>query len=255
MKKAITLKISIIAGLLACSTFPPLSPTISYAADFPGANKQITYTSAAPAITVTGYAERTVSPDTAGLTLGIVSEATTTADAKTANDQIMNRVITNLMQLGIARADMKTSSFSITPNYTLNSDKKTRSISNYSVENMLSVKTHDFTKLSDIIQKATDSGANQIYDVRFYLENDRVVKDELTAEALRNGKKQALLIANSLDLGLGDVLSASVSDYSPSYNIANFAKLSMRTADSSTPVEEGTLKITATANLTFAIRQ
>jgi hypothetical protein len=29
----------------------------------------------------------------------------------------------------------------------------------------------------------------------------------------------------------------------------------MRAADSSTPIEEGTLKITATASLSFAIRQ
>ncbi|MFA7068307.1 MAG: SIMPL domain-containing protein, partial [Acidaminococcaceae bacterium] len=159
------------------------------------------------------------------------------------------------MQLGIAKADMKTSSFSITPNYTLNSITNMRSITSYSVGNMLSVKTHDFTKLSNIIQNATDSGANQIYGVRFYLENDVKVKNELMMEALQNGKKQASLIANSLGLGLGDVLSASVSDYSPSYNTVSFEKLNMRATSSSTPIEAGTLKLSSTANLAFAIRQ
>jgi len=255
MKKATTLKISLIAGLLACSTLSALIPNISYAADFTEKNKQITYNAALPAISVTGYAERTVSPDTASITLGVVSEADTTAEAKIANDQAMNLIISNLMELGISKADMKTSSFTISPNYTLNADKKTRSITGYSVGNMLSVKTHDFTKLSDIIQNSTESGANQIYAVRFYLENDTIIKDELVAEALRNGKKQASLIATSLGIRLGDVLSVSVSDYSPSYNIVNFEKLSMRAADSSTPIEEGTLKITATASLSFAIRQ
>jgi len=255
MKKTTTLKINVIAGLLACSTLSPLIPNISYAADFAGANKQITYTAAVPAITVTGYAERTVSPDTASITLGVISEAANPADAKIANDEAMNLIITNLMELGISKADMKTSSFSVTPNYTLDSDKKTRTITSYSVGNMLSVKTHDFIMLANIIQKATDSGANQIYGVRFYLENDTAVKNELMAAALRNGKKQASLIANSLGLSLGPVLSASVSDYSPSYNTINFDKLSMRAATSSTPIEEGTLKISATANLAFAIRQ
>jgi len=255
MKKATTLKISLIAGLIACSTLSVLMPNVSYATDFIEKNKQITYTTALPAISVTGFAERTVSPDTASITIGVVSEASTTADAKIANDQAMNVIITNLTELGISKSDMKTSSFSITPNYTLNTDKTARSITSYSVGNMLSIKTHDFTKLSNIIQTATDSGANQIYGVRFYLQNDNTIKDELTAEALRNGKKQASLIASSLGLHLGDVLSVSVSDYSPSYNTVNFEKLSMRAADSRTPIEEGTLKITATASLSFAIRQ
>ena len=255
MKKATTLKISLIAGLIACSTLSVLMPNVSYATDFTEKNKQITYNAALPAISVTGYAERTVSPDTASITLGVVSEAANTADAKLANDQAMNIIITNLMELGIPKADMKTSSFSITPNYTLNTDKAARSITSYSVGNMLSIKTHDFAKLSNIIQTATDSGANQMYGVRFYLENDNTIKDELTAEALRNGKKQASLIASSLGLHLGDVLSVSVSDYSPSYNTVNFEKLSMRAADSSTPLEAGTLKISATASLAFAIRQ
>jgi uncharacterized protein len=255
MKKATTLKINVIAGLIACSMLSPLIPNISYAADLHEANKQISYTTTLPAISVTGYAERTVSPDTASITLGVVSEAANTADAKAANDEAMNQVIANLIELGIPKADMKTSSFSMTPNYTLNADKTTRSITSYSVGNMLSIKTHDFTKLSNIIQTATDSGANQMYGVRFYLENDNVIKDELTTEALRNGKKQASLIASSLGLRLGDVLSVSVSDYSPSYNTVNFEKLNMRAAASSTPIESGTLKLTATASLAFAIRQ
>ncbi len=255
MKRNTTLKIRVITGLLTCAILVALVPNISYAADFTRTNKQVTYTTSAPAITVTGYAERIVSPDTVGINLGVVSQANTTAEAKTANDQAMNLIITNLMQLGISKADMKTSSFSITPNYTINSDTKIQSITSYSVGNTISVKTHDFTKLSDIIQNATDSGANQIYGIRFYLENNTKVKNELMVEALQNGKKQASLIASSLGLGLGDVLSVSVSEYSPSYNTVSFEKLSMRSTSSSTPVEAGTLKISATANLAFAIRQ
>ena len=255
MKKSVMLKISLITGLLICSPLLNLFQNISYAANSAETNKSITYTTAMPSITVTGYAERTVVPDSASITLGVVSQAATTTDAKTANDRIMNIIFTSLLQLGISKEDMKTSSFSITPNYTLNSDKKTRSITSYSVENMLSVKTNDFTKLSDIIQQAADAGANQIHGIRFYLENDSAIKNELTVEALQNGKKQALLIATSLGLGLSDVLSASVSDYSPSYNTVNFEKLSIRTTDASTPIEAGTLKITSTANLVFAIRQ
>ena len=87
MKKTTKLKISVLTGLLTCTMLASLLPPISYAADFTKTNKQITYTASVPAITVTGYAERTVLPDTASISLGVVSEADTTADAKTANDQ------------------------------------------------------------------------------------------------------------------------------------------------------------------------
>lgn len=255
MKKPTTLKISILVGLLSCSSLFNLSPTKAYAANFATTNKQITYTSTVPAITVTGYAERIVAPDTASITLGVINQASTSSDAKTSNDEIMALIITNLSQLGLAKADMKTSSFSITPTYTLSPDKATRSITGYSVRNMLTVKTHDFTELSNILQKATDAGANEISSVRFYLEDATAIKTELTVEALQNGKKEALLIANSLGLHLGDVLSASVSNYSPTYNTVNFEKLSLRTSSANTPLEAGTLKIDVTANLAFAINQ
>lgn len=256
MKKSTKLKTSVLASLFACALLTTIIvPRTGFASDFAKTNRQITYTAAMPSINATGYAERSVAPDTASINLGVVTRANTTSEAKTVNDEVMNRVITALTQLGIARTDMKTSNFSITPNYTSHPDTKISSITSYSVVNTLSIKTHDFTQLSDIIQKAADCGANQMYNVRFYLENQAKIKNELMAAALQNGKKQAALIANSLGLGLGDVLSASVSDYSPSYNTINFKKLSMRGASLTTPIEAGTLKISVTANLAFSIRQ
>ena len=88
-----------------------------------------------PTVSVSGYAEEKVVPDTAYITVGMNTTAATAEEARMQNDTIMNRVQHSALSLGIAQKDMKTRNFNVYPTY-----DKNQKINGYSVSNDLELK-------------------------------------------------------------------------------------------------------------------
>ena len=69
----------------------------------------------APSITVVGSGTAAAPPDTAEVTAGVVTQATTAAQALTQNSAAMDRVMKAVTGLGIAERDVRTSGVSVMP--------------------------------------------------------------------------------------------------------------------------------------------
>ena len=165
-----------------------------------------------PTVSVSGYAEEKVVPDTAYITVGMNTTAATAEEARMQNDTIMNRVQHSALSLGIAQKDMKTRNFNVYPTY-----DKNQKINGYSVSNDLELKVTDFTLISKLIAKAMQDGANDINGVRFTTEKADTVRSNLIKTAIYNGKQTAQAAAEATGHRLGDVKSITINGNSPSY--------------------------------------
>lgn len=206
-----------------------------------------------PTIHVTGYAEQEVAPDTVSLTLTVTTIRATMEEAKQENDEKMNHLVQHLLQKGITKENMKTSLFQITPQYTSTAPQK---IKGYAVQNTLTLTLHDFTLLPPLLSTATAEGITQVTNLHFYLSDDTHVREQLLRQATQNGTHQAQVVAEALQRQLGPVLTAQVIGPSPSYS-RTYTTISLKTlanATPSTPIEEGTTKITTTIDLTFTLQ-
>ena len=125
---------------------------------------------AADTITMSGYAEEKVVPDTATLSIGVVVQADTAKDASDQNAAIMSAVVAELKALGLEDKEMQTSYVSVYPVY--NYDKE-QTITGYSASNSVQVTTTKIGNLSDIIDRSTAAGANQIGSISFSVSDDR----------------------------------------------------------------------------------
>ena len=150
----------------------------------------------APTVSVSGYAEEKVAPDTAYITVGMNTTAATAKEARMQNDTIMNRVQHSALSLGIAQKDMKTRNFNVYPTY-----DKNQKINGYSVSNYLELKVTDFTLISKLIAKAMQDGANDISGVYFTTEKADTVRSNLIKTAIYNGKQTAQAAAEATSLG------------------------------------------------------
>ena len=112
-------------------------------------------------VTVTGYAQQEVAPDTAYVTIGTTSTDADAQQARTKNNLAMNQVTNALKAMGIPAENMKTTGFYMSPNY----DMKGQKVTSYTVTNSLEVKLTDLTMVSQVINKAGSLGANQINNV------------------------------------------------------------------------------------------
>ena len=124
-------------------------------------------------VTVTGYAQQEVAPDTAYVTIGTTSTDADAQQARTKNNLAMNEVTNALKAMGIPAENMKTTGFYMSPNY----DMKGQKVTSYTVSNNLEVKLTDLTMVSQVINKAGSLGANQINNVRFTNEHADQIKE------------------------------------------------------------------------------
>ena len=115
----------------------------------------------ASVVTVTGYAQQEVAPDTAYVTIGTTSTDADAQQARTKNNLAMNEVTNALKAMGIPAENLKTTGFYMSPNY----DVKGSKITSYTVTNNLEVKLTDLSMVSQVINKAASLGANQVNNV------------------------------------------------------------------------------------------
>ena len=207
----------------------------------------------AAGITVSGTAERMVQPDLAYIELGVETRGDTAQSAVAQNAEIMSRVMQQLQAASIAKEDLATSNFSLSPQYHYPKGEAPV-LTGYLASNLLRItlRGEDLGRIGEVIDITTEAGINKVQNITFTVEKSQELELELLAEAVKNGKKKAQIMAQAADVKLGKLL-----DLSNSYasilpfrmNVReDFAV--MKTA-ASTPIQPGEIKISAQVNLQY----
>ena len=100
-------------------------------------------------LSVVGEGKIEAVPDTASVTVGIsVNNVATVAEAESRINEVNNKIITSMDEIGIKKTDIKTSNYSIYPSYSPESQDK---ISSYSGNVSVTIQTSQIDKVSDIV--------------------------------------------------------------------------------------------------------
>lgn len=157
-------------------------------------------------LSVVGEGKVDVIPDTASVSVGIVvSDAKTIQEAEKGINEVNNKIIAALKKLGISDKDIKTTNYSITPNYNYEGGKNT--ITGYYASATLSIKVRKPENLPRVITTATEAGANQIYGAEYTIDNPDKYREEARNKAIENAKGQAKKLASALGIKLGKIVN------------------------------------------------
>lgn len=206
-------------------------------------------------ITVSDSAEVYAKPDLALVVLSVVTEAKTVAQAMSQNTSKMNAVIDSTKEIGVNEKDLKTTSFNIFPRYDyirsgiIPSGK--RVLVGYEVTQSLQVKIRDLEKIGQILEGATDAGANQVGSLQFTIDDQDELKAQVREEAIKKARAKAKKIANELGVDLVRVVSFSESAQAISYDYA--LKSEAMGGGAAPQIETGENKIETTVNIVFEI--
>ncbi|MBN2488656.1 MAG: SIMPL domain-containing protein [Methanosarcinaceae archaeon] len=164
-------------------------------------------------IVVSGSAEKSVAPDTASLSIGVVVQAPTSKEASDENAVLMNAVINELKDIGLPDKDIQTSYLSVYPVYNYSRDG-VPTIEAYSASNNVQVTTEMLDMLGDIIDRSAAAGANQIGGVSFSVsqEKQKEYRQELLADAVNDASLNANQLADGLDVKIVGVKTSSISE-------------------------------------------
>ncbi len=220
----------------------------AYAAEVQGVQQNV--------INVVGKGEIQVKPDIAYLSIGVNSTAETAASAQKANAAKIQKV-TNLLKntWKISADDIQTSQFYVQPNYTY-SEKDGQKIKGYTAHHTLTVTYRDMDKIGELLDAASQAGANNIENVRFTVENPEKYESEVIAKAVANADVKAGAIAKAVKRQLGTVLSVSQPDGNVPVFYANESIMAKAASDSNagTQIEAGQVKVSTVLNITYEMK-
>lgn len=167
---------------------------------------RITTSNRSTELSVVGEGKIDVIPDTAYVDLGVtVSNGLSVEAVQKEIDAKNNAIIAALKSEGFNEGDIKTSNYSVYPNYEY--DGRTNKISGYNGNVIITVKSKDTTKSSKIIELGTKNGANQVSGVRFDVENPDKYREQARQLAIDNAREQAQKLASTLGIKLGKVVN------------------------------------------------
>ena len=208
-------------------------------------------------IWVTGRGEVAVEPDLAILSAGVEARAITVELARGQAAEAMDLIMQVLSGRGIQSVDIRTSAFSIFPEYTFNDRTRQQELVGYRVNNQVSVKIRDIAGVGPIIDEVAAAGGDlvRIQGVSFTVEDTTVLESQAREKAVQDLMAKAQQFAQLAGVQLGKpVYLSEGSGFTPVVNQA-FAERSFAAAAplATTPISGGELKVSVSVQGTFAI--
>jgi len=212
-------------------------------------------------ITVSDSGEIYAKPDLALITFSVKTEEKTVTGALSKNTEKMNAVIDFVKSQGVEEKDLKTTSFNIYPRYEYQRVETEiypyppgkRVLVGYEVTQSLEVKIRDMKKNGDILQGATDAGANQVGDLQFTIDKEDELKKQAREQAIEKAKTKAKELAAQLGVKLIRIVNFSEGVSIPRiYGLEE--SVAMGKGGEAPQIETGENKITVTVTITYEIR-
>lgn len=167
-------------------------------------------------ITVSGYGESFGAPDIATFSFSVNSEKKTVAAAQAEATEKINAIIDYLAEAGIDKKDIRTTDYSVYPQY----DYQTQDclpgiycsggkqvLRGYQVRQTTTVKIRDTAKAGDVLSGVGSKGATEVSSLNFTFDNPNQLEDDARGKAIADAKQKAHELAKQLGVKLVRVVS------------------------------------------------
>jgi uncharacterized protein YggE len=204
-------------------------------------------TPASNTIQATATATIQANPDQVQLTVGVVTNGSTAEEAAQSNATQTTAMIAAVKQVIGAAGTIQTVGYSVMPRYSTGSQP---AIVGYQASNTLQVITTDLSLPGKIIDAANAAGANNIGSLSFGLQDPEPVMEQALSQASTKALAHTGAIAKGLKVNTGPVVSAQEGSTVIPYTMSTAGA-----ASTPTPVQTGTVSVTASVTVNVQITQ
>lgn len=204
-------------------------------------------------VAVTGDATVEAQPDTAVVSIAVVTQNREASEAQAENASKTEAVVRAVRAAAGEGAEVKTSGYSLQPQYVYR-ENQAPLISGYVARNGVTVTTGELARVGALVDAASRAGANTIDGISFTLRKDRPAHDEALRQATREALEKARVMAQALGgrvVRVAEVQEVSAVRPFPVMQ-KDFEMMRGAVAGAvaqATPVEPGTLSVTAQVQL------
>jgi uncharacterized protein YggE len=196
-----------------------------------------------PYVQATGTGSVAVQPDQAKVVFSVITQATTAQDASGQNANLTTNVLNQLKGLLGANADIRTVGYSLTANYTYPQGQPPV-LQGYTASNSIQATVADLSIVGKTIDTGIAAGANQVSSLQFGLKDDSLAKAQALKAATADAKANADAMASGVSMHTG-----AVQVIQQGVNVTPVTTTLAGTAASTTPIQTGTVQVTATVTI------
>jgi uncharacterized protein len=201
---------------------------------------------------VNGVGTISATPDEVLLYLAVETQSATATQATQDNAAVMTKVFQALISAGVSRDSISTISYSLTPTYNNSNNPDTTNppkVIGYIARNSIQVTLANVSRTGVVLDTAVAAGANEVGGITFTFTSQTYAA--LQKQALQVAIQDAAGQAQSMATTLGVHIVAPISVTTGYYYQPSAER--MTTADAQTPIQTGTLQVTASVQITYEI--
>jgi uncharacterized protein len=208
-----------------------------------------------PSVRAEGHAKVTAKPDQVRIDIGVLSQERTAEAAGATNAKQVAAVIAAVKKAAGAGAEIQTISYSVQPTYRYPKEGGTPTITGYTAQNIVRVRTPLVEKAGEIIDAGAGTGANQIRGIEFSVKDDRALRAQALREAARDAQSNAEAMAAGVGMKIRRVLRIEQPRMPEARPMREMAMMRSAASDAAvpTPIESGTIEVQETVVLTAEI--
>src|SRR5262245_60279633 len=220
----------------------------------PGAAAQTPNPNEPPVIVVSGEGVVKAAPDQAFVRIGAETRSKVAKEAQSQNATAMSAVQQRLTAAGIPKDAIRTASFDLQMEYDYANGRQVPR--GFVARNTIDVRVDDLSRISDVLDSVTASGATTIHGLRFDLKNRAGIEREALQRAVSDGMARADSAASGAKRAIDRVVRIEETGgrggpMPPQPMMA--MRANMEPAPS-TPIAAGEIEIRAQVNVTVAIK-
>jgi len=205
-------------------------------------------------IRVTAEARVTAKPDRVEIDIGVKTHAATSQEAATENAGKADAVLAAVRKAAGSTGVLKTISYSLNPDYKYHPNAEPTP-DGYTAANVVRVTLDDLARIGAVIDSATAAGANRVQGIAFTLRDQDAARAEALREAAIRARAEVDVLAGALGLRVVRVLTVeeNSAQFVPVRLTAARLAAPAAAAGAPTPVEAGTLDISANVTLSVEV--
>ncbi len=207
-------------------------------------------------VIVSGDALVQAQPDTAVVTVAVVTQGNTALAAQQENARKTDAVVRAVKDAAGPRGEVKTSGYNLQPQYAYR-DGQPPTIRAYEARNSVTVTLSDLTRVGAVIDAASGAGATNVDGLAFTLRQDKQARAQALGDATRAALEKAQTIAQALGgrvVRIIEVQEVTIGRPIPLYKSDT---VSLRSAGAEqappTPIEVGALDIRSQVQIVVEI--
>ncbi len=205
-------------------------------------------------LNVSGVGRVKAAPDVADISLGVNFQDKEAGGASQQAAEAMDAVVTALLGIGIAEADIQTTNLSLNPVYDWETEPP--KITGWEANNMVNVTIRDIESVGTVVDTATAAGANNINGISFRVEDPTEAEATARSAAVADARAKADQLAADAGVEIIGIVTISESggqQPQPLYMDGEMALGAAMDTMAKTPVLPGEVELSVSVFIQYEI--